>query len=80
MIYSKLRIAVDIRERLAKDLNKIKNQVARWLDIYFPEFNTVFGDWKGKAALITLKEFPTPTRILELDAHKIVAFWNEYSN
>jgi len=74
-IYAELRIAVDIHERLNKDLIMIKNQVIRWLDIYFPEFNTVFADWEGKAALITLKEFPTPEKIIEKGVEGIVSCW-----
>lgn len=76
-IYSELRISVDIRERLIKDLNKIKNQVTRWIDIYFPEFNTVFADWEGKVALITLKEFPTPVKVLELGSEQILLLWKK---
>ena len=59
-IYSDLRIAMDMRESLGKNLNIIKNKVGQWLDKYFPEFNDVFADWEGKAALISLNEFSTP--------------------
>ncbi|MBU3179465.1 transposase [Clostridium estertheticum] len=58
-IYSDLRIAMDKRKGFGKNLNKINNKVIQWLDKYFPEFNNVFGDWEGKAALITLRKFPT---------------------
>jgi len=64
-IYSELRNTMDTRWRLVKGLNRIRNQVKRWISIYFPEFNQVFGNWEGKVALITLKEFPTPARVLE---------------
>lgn len=74
-IYSDLRIAMDIREGLGKNLNKIKNKVTQWIDKYFPEFNDVFGDWEGKAALITLKEFPTPKKILSTSVQQIVVAW-----
>jgi transposase len=53
-IYSDLRIAMDMKESLSKNLNIIKNKVDHWLDKYFPEFNDVFADWEGKAALISL--------------------------
>lgn len=76
-IYSDLRIAVDIRDAVTKDLNKIKNQVARWLDIYFPEFHTVFGDWEGKTAYATLSNFPTPSKIIEYGAQKILSIWRQ---
>jgi len=74
-IYSELRNAMDTRWRLVKGLITIRNRVKRWISIYFPEFNQVFGKWEGKAALMTLKEFPTPARILELGLEGIVASW-----
>ena len=76
-IYSDLRIAMDMRESLNKNLNIIKNKVAHWLDKYFPEFYDVFADWEGKAALITLNEFSTPERILSLGVQQIVATWKK---
>lgn len=76
-IYSDLRIAMDMREGLGKNLNKIKNKVTQWLDKYFPEFNDVFGDWEGKAALITLKEFPTPEKVLSTGVQQIVDAWRK---
>lgn len=68
---------MDMRENLCKSLNKIKNKVIQWLDKYFPEFNDVFGDWEGKAALITLKEFPTPEKVLSTDVQQIVIAWRK---
>lgn len=74
-IYSDLRIAIDMRESLTKGLIKIKNKVTQWLDKYFPEFNDVFSDWEGKTSLITLKEFPTPEKILYLGVDQIFKVW-----
>ena len=68
---------METRWRLVKAQNSIKNRVKRWLSIYFPEFNRVFGDWEGKAALITLQEFPTPERILTKSIDEIVASWRK---
>lgn len=76
-IYGELRIAMDTRGQITKQLNIIKNRVKRWISIYFPEFNRVFGDWEGKAALIVLKEFPTPAKILEKGIDGIEARWRE---
>lgn len=76
-IYSELRNAMDTRWRLVKSLNRIRNQVKRWISIYFPEFNQVFGNWEGKAALITLREFPTPARALELGTEGIFSEWRK---
>jgi transposase len=76
-IFSELRNAMDTRWRLVKELNEIKNRIQRWISIYFPEFNVVFGDWDGISTMIVLKEFPTPAKILEKGVTGIVARWKE---
>jgi len=48
-------------------LTSIHNRVVRWLDIRFPEFTIVFKDWRRNAALITLRSFPTPEKVMEMD-------------
>jgi len=76
-IYSELRTAMETRWQIVKQLNGIRNRMKRWLSIYFPEFNQVFGDWEGKAALIVLQDFPTPVRILEKGVEGIVGRWKQ---
>jgi transposase len=76
-IYSELRTAMETRWQLVKQLNTIRNRVKRWLSIYFPEFNKVFGDWEGKAALIVLSEFATPAKVLEKGLEGIVGRWKK---
>lgn len=76
-IYSELRTAMETRWQIVKHLNGIRNRVKRWISIYFPEFNQVFGDWEGKAALIVLQDFPTPVRLLEKGVEGIVCRWKQ---
>ena len=76
-IYSDLRIAMNMKESLSKNLNIIRNKVDHWLDKYFPEFNDVFADWEGKAALISLNEFPTPEKVLLAGVQQIVETWKK---
>jgi transposase len=76
-IYQELREAVSERERLQEQLTSIYNRVVRWLDIRFPEFTTVFKDWRRNAAQITLKSFPTPEKIMEMGIDKIVETWRK---
>lgn len=71
-VYAELRVAMTHRERLNKDLMRIKGKVHQWLDKYFPEFLDVFSNWEGKAALSTLKEIPLPDQINSLDTAEIV--------
>ena len=76
-IYQELREAVSERERLQEQLTSIYNRVVRWLDIRFPEFITVFKDWRRNAALITLRSFPTPEKVMEMGVNKIVETWRK---
>jgi len=76
-IYSELRTAMETRWRLVKQLNTVRNRVKRWLSIYFPEFNQVFGDWEGKAAMAVLQDFPTPEKILEKGVDGIIGRWKQ---
>lgn len=76
-VYKELRIAMDTRWQIVKQLNSIRNRVKRWLSIYFPEFNNVFGDWEGKAALLVLREFATPAKVLTAGTEGIVGRWKQ---
>ena len=74
-IYSELRTSMESRWQIIKHLNVVRNRVKRWLNIYFPEFETVFAKWDGKSALIALKEFPTPDKVLDKGVEEIAARW-----
>jgi transposase len=75
--YQDLRELVCERERLQERLGSLKNQIVRWLDIYFPEFTTVFKDWSKKAAWLALRHFSTPQRVVDAGALEILRTWRE---
>ena len=74
-VYADLRIAMDIRDQINKELNTVKVRIQRWLDRFFPEFLDVFAKWDGKAALLTLKFFPLPSQIVALGAENVLKVW-----
>lgn len=76
-VYRELRNLMELRRQNVIQLISIQNRVKRWLAIYFPEFNTVFKKWTGKAAILTLKSFPTPQAVIEAGEEKIVATWKQ---
>ncbi len=76
-IFQELREAVFEKERLTDITIAINNQVVRWLDIRFPEFTKVFSKWHGHAALMALKNFPTPDKVLKAGVDNIVSKWKE---
>ena len=76
-ILSGTREAVSEHERLQNQINAISTQVIRWLDIRFPEFNTVYKAWDGMAALLILKNSPTPAKIARLGVEGIMSIWRQ---
>lgn len=76
-LYSELRTAMETRWHIVQGLNAIGNRVKRWLSIYFPEFSKVFSAWEGKGALIVLKEFPTPEKVLQKGVDGIAVRWRK---
>jgi transposase len=73
--HAELRIAITQREQLMTKLTQTKNQIQNWVDCYFPEYQTVFKNWEGKASLITLQLIPMPQDIMEHQPAEIVAMW-----
>jgi transposase len=78
-LYQELREAVVEHERLNEQRTAIKNQVIRWLDIRFPEFNDVFRAWTGKSAIMTLKSFPAPAMVVAAGVDEILKTWQKAS-
>jgi transposase len=76
-VYRELRNLMELRRQCVVQLISVQNRVKRWLAIYFPEFCTVFKKWTGKAAMLTLKHFPTPQAVLETGEENIVTTWKQ---
>lgn len=49
-LYAELRVAMNCRWRIRKELASLQNQIQRWLKIYFPEHSKVFGRFTAPAA------------------------------
>ena len=76
-IYAELRNVVKMYEHVVGCKSVVENKIIQWLDYYFPEFSTVFGSWECKSAMITLKEFPLPSMIVEHGEEKILETWKK---
>lgn len=43
-VYAEIRVLSGLRNRVQKELTRLKNQIARWFSIYFPNYKDVYGD------------------------------------
>lgn len=47
------------------------------IDLYFPEFSRVFPDWTVSRALASLRAFPLPSDLRNLNADDVIERWRE---
>ena len=76
-VYADLRVSVNNRWRITKELNGIKNRIERWLKIYFPEFRDAFGSTYGKGSMMVLHNAPLPEEVILLGAEGINQIWRK---
>lgn len=73
--YRRLRTVVNEREYWTDIRTNIMNRLGRWLDIYFPEYQSVFVHWNQVRSIATLKNFPLPHEIRGYTVDEIVDVW-----
>lgn len=76
-IYAELRNINNLRLMNNEEKIRFMNRLNRWLDIYFPEYDTVFKDVSGVGSLLLLERAGLPKDIVKLGADGINKVWRE---
>lgn len=76
-IYAELRTASNLRFRVESELTSVKNRLARWFSIYFPEYRKVYGQPDAKGGIMILKAAPMPKDIIELGVSGVNQIWRD---
>ena len=76
-IYAEIRNLSNLRFQTQEELTRIKNRIARWFSIYFPEYKDVYGDYTAVSGRMVLKEAPLPADIVELGADGVNKIWRD---
>ena len=76
-IYAEIRSLSNLRFQTQEELTRIKNRLARWFAIYFPEYKGVYGDLKAVSGRIVLKAAPLPADIVELGEEGVNRLWRD---
>lgn len=74
-IYAEIRSLSNQRFQTQEEITRIKNRIARWFAIYFPEYKDVYGDLKAVSGRMVLKAAPLPEDIRELGAEGVNQIW-----
>jgi transposase len=70
-VHKSLRVIMTSRSFVLKHLLSVKNQIVRWIDIYFPEYRNVFKDVTCQTSLSILRIFPLPNDIKKATTEEI---------
>ena len=76
-IYAEIRSLSNLRFQTQEELTRIKNRLARWFSIYFPEYKDVYGDLKAVSGRMVLKAAPLPEDIMKLGAEGVNRIWRD---
>lgn len=76
-IYAEIRSLSNLRFQTQEEITRIKNRIARWFAIYFPEYKDVYGDVKAVSGRMVLKVAPLPEDIRKLGAEGVNRIWRD---
>lgn len=76
-VYADLRTASNMRFQIQSELTRIQNRISRWVNIYFPEYKTVYGKPDAVSGMMILKQAPLPEDILTLGVEGVNQIWRD---
>lgn len=74
-IYAELRGLSNLRFQTQEELTRIKNRMARWYSIYFPEIKDVYKNLDSVSGMMIIKEAPLPSDIVFLGVEGVNKIW-----
>jgi transposase len=75
--FQRLRTMMSDQEFWVTNSVRLQNRIVRWLDIYFPEYASVFKDWTCPRSVATLKAFPSPTDLHGQSIEGVISGWRK---
>ena len=76
-LYAELRVVMNCRWRILRELTTAKKQIQRWLKIYFPEHGAIFRNFTCVGSLALLKVAPMPGDLAKLGPDGINTIWRQ---
>ena len=76
-VYAELRSLSGQLDRTESQLTRVKNQIARWFSIYFPNYKDVYKKLDAKSGLMILKKAPLPADIVKLGVEGMKQIWRD---
>lgn len=76
-IYAEIRSLSNLRIQTQEEISRIKNRIARWFSIYFPEMKDVYKKPDAKSGMMVIKKAPLPADIKALGVDGVNQIWRD---
>ena len=76
-IYAEIRALSGLQVLARSEITRLKNRIARWFSIYFPNYKDVYGNVGAVSGLMILKEAPLPEDIVKLGVEGVNRIWRD---
>ena len=76
-IYAEIRNLSNLRIQTQEEITRIKNRIARWFSIYFPEMKDVYKKPDAVSGMMVIKKAPLPCDIKKLAADGVNQVWRD---
>ena len=76
-IYAEIRVLSGLRVLAQSEITRLKNRIARWFSIYFPNYKDVYGNVGAISGLIILRAAPLPEDIVKLGVGGVNQIWRD---
>ena len=76
-IYAEIRVLSGLRVLAQSEITRLKNRIARWFSIYFPNYKDVYGNVGAISGLMILRAAPLPEDIVKLGVGGVNQLWRD---
>ncbi|MBQ8054023.1 MAG: IS110 family transposase [Lachnospiraceae bacterium] len=74
-IYAEIRVLSGLRVQAQSEITRLKNRIARWFSIYFPNYKDVYGNVGAISGLMILRTAPLPEDVVKLGVDGVNQIW-----
>ena len=76
-IYAEIRALSGLEVAARNEITRLKNRIARWFCIFFPNYKDVYGDIGAVSGVMILKAAPLPEDIVRLGVDGVNQIWRD---
>ncbi len=76
-VYAEIRALSGLQVLAQSEITRLKNRIARWFSIYFPNYKDVYGNVGAVSGLMVLKAAPLPEDIVKLGVDGVNRIWRD---